>query len=435
MRIPLTAALALALATLPGAKMVAQPKPDTTEAVKVFLDCQFECDSNFLRLEINYVNWVLDRTDADVHILVASQATGGGGRSSTLRFIGLRRFQGLDDELNHTTNATATADENRNGQAQVIRLGLIRYLARTAVGRRLIVSAPDAATAAAQGRGLKPRDPWGNWVFTVSGSTFLNGESRQQFANINGRFNAKKTLDDWKFLFELSGSRNSSKFVFEDSTGTTEFSDKTATYSAETFVAKSLGDHWSAGINLDASQSTRSNIDLTLRTGPSVEYNFFKYSEATRKRLTALYEINVVHSDYAARTIFGKVQEVRIQQSLGVGGQARQPWGDVSGTLTGTAYLDDWSKNNVSLFGSMNLRVTKGLDFNLFGSYSRVRDQLNLPAGGASRDEILRQLRELKTSYRYFASFGLTYRFGSIYNNVVNPRFSRRDGEGRFFFF
>ena len=41
----------------PMAAQVAGSEP--TEAIRVFLDCQFECDSQFLRTEINYVNWVL----------------------------------------------------------------------------------------------------------------------------------------------------------------------------------------------------------------------------------------------------------------------------------------------------------------------------------------------------------------------------------------
>ena len=45
----------LLLTTLarPVAAQVAEPAP--TEAIRVFLDCQFECDSQFLRTEINYV--------------------------------------------------------------------------------------------------------------------------------------------------------------------------------------------------------------------------------------------------------------------------------------------------------------------------------------------------------------------------------------------
>ena len=72
------------------------------------------------------------------------------------------------------------------------------------------------------------------------------------------------------------------------------------------------------------------------------------------------------------------------------------------------------------------MRVFKGLSFNAEVEYSRVRDQLSLPATGASKDEILLQLKRLATSYDIRLQMGFSFRFGSIYSNVVNPRFGNR---------
>jgi len=60
----------------------------------------------------------------------------------------------------------------------------------------------------------------------------------------------------------------------------------------------------------------------------------------------------------------------------------------------------------------------------LFSSFNVefIQDQLFLPAGSASLDEVLLRRRALATSYQLDASFGLAYTFGSIYNNVVNTR-------------
>lgn len=68
------------------------------------------------------------------------------------------------------------------------------------------------------------------------------------------------------------------------------------------------------------------------------------------------------------------------------------------------------------------MRLFKGFSFNVFGDYSRIRDQINLRKGGASLDEVLLRQRQLATGYRYYIGFGVSYSFGSIYNNVVNPR-------------
>ncbi len=37
--------------------------------------------------------------------------------------------------------------------------------------------------------------------------------------------------------------------------------------------------------------------------------------------------------------------------------------------------------------------------------------------------EIIAQQRALATNYEYYSGFGLSFTFGSIYNNIVNPRF------------
>ena len=50
-----------------------------------------------------------------------------------------------------------------------------------------------------------------------------------------------------------------------------------------------------------------------------------------------------------------------------------------------------------------------------------------LVRGEASEAEILLRLQELRTSYSIEGEFSITYTFGSIYNNIVNPRF----GNGR----
>ena len=56
------------------------------------------------------------------------------------------------------------------------------------------------------------------------------------------------------------------------------------------------------------------------------------------------------------------------------------------------------------------------------GEYALINDQLSLPAGGITDEEQLLNLREQSTSYSYEIRFGLQFSFGSIFNNVVNPR-------------
>ena len=98
--------------------------------------------------------------------------------------------------------------------------------------------------------------------------------------------------------------------------------------------------------------------------------------------------------------------------------------------------MHDASLYQVGINGAISVRLFRGFMVNVFGGYARIRDQLFLSAQGASREDILLRQRQLETSYSYFTQFGFSYRFGSILNNVVNPRFGGGGGGfgGPFFF-
>jgi hypothetical protein len=76
------------------------------------------------------------------------------------------------------------------------------------------------------------------------------------------------------------------------------------------------------------------------------------------------------------------------------------------------------------------VRLFRGLSFNTFASYNRIRDQIDLPGNAATKEEILLRSVQLPTGYSYNVNFGFTYRFGSIFNNVVNPRMGGGGGGG-----
>jgi hypothetical protein len=78
----------------------------------------------------------------------------------------------------------------------------------------------------------------------------------------------------------------------------------------------------------------------------------------------------------------------------------------------------------------LELRIAKGLSISLYGSAAAIHDQLSLVKENIPLDQILLQRKQLATQFQYFTSFGLTYTFGSIYNNVVNPRFGNSGGGG-----
>jgi hypothetical protein len=424
--------LAVTAACFPWAPGLAQEAPqEPEEALRVFLDCQGGfCDFNFFRTEIVWVNWVRDRQVAQVHLLMTTQPS-GGGREYTLRFIGLGGYQGRDDEIRTFVSQTATADEERRIVVRAMKLGLASYAARLAIRDRLDVTyRPPAAQPAGQAQ--RPSDPWNFWVFRISGSGFFQGESRQSSSSLNGSASASRITDDWKLRFRVRGNRSTSSFTLRDGS---RLETVTTGSGGEALVVRSIGAHWSIGVLAEVNQSDRLNLDLSSRVAPGIEFNVFPYTESTRRQLTLLYEVGGSRVNYADTTIFGMTEETLADHRLQATLVQREPWGSSSLSFTVGSYLHDVGKNRLVLSGGLSLRVVRGLDLNLNGSYSRVRDQLSLPKAGATNEEVLLRLRQLQTSYRYFVQVGLSYTFGSIFNNVVNPRFSNRDGGGEVIFF
>lgn len=402
---------------------------DDGELLNLFFDCQApNCgDADYFRRELPFVNWVLDREVADVHVLVTSQQTGGGGQAFALTFIGLRAFEGQDHELNVNTSGDATDDEERSELAHRTRLGLVQYAQETSAASRLQVTFA-TPTAEAGGTGgetvAAADDPWNFWVFRLSANAFLNGQSTFSNSNLFTRVGASRTTEGWKHDISFNFSQNVQKFDIPQSDGSVETIEETREdWGARVLSVKSLGEHWALGVRADVGSSTFLNQALRGSFKPGLEVNLFPYSESSRRSLTLQYLAGPVYFEYNDTTLFGHTEETRGQQSLTARLDLVQPWGRWSTSVTGQQYLHDLGKYSVTIFGSFNVRLFKGFSVRMSGNYSWIRDQIFLPAEGATSEQILLFQRQLETNFRYFTSIGFEYRFGSIFNNVVNPRF------------
>ncbi|HEY7498250.1 MAG TPA: DUF481 domain-containing protein [Vicinamibacterales bacterium] len=390
-------------------------------ALKVFLDCG-SCDENYFRTEIRFINYVRDRADADVHVLVTTQGTGGGGVEYTIRYIGLGPFAGVEHTMKHFASQTATDDERRAGLAATVRLGLVRYAADTPLAPRLKVLF-DAEEKSAKAAPAK--DPWNYWIFRIGGSGSFEGQESGSEKSVSGEFSANRTTAAWKIDFNADVEYSQEKFVLDE--GET-FTSVSRNVEVNALVAKSLTEHWSVGGVGAFESSIFSNYDSRTRVGAGIEYNVFPYSQSTRRILTLLYTVGMERATYLETTIFGKDEQTlmdhRLETTLGL----RQPWGSASASFELLQYLNESGKYRLSTFGSVDVRLFKGFSVEFFGEASRRRDQLSLRRGDATNEEILVRQRELATGYEYDFGFGITYSFGSIFNNVVNPRFRNAGG-------
>jgi hypothetical protein len=370
---------------------------------------------------------VRDRADSDVHILATTRTTGPGGREYTFNFIGRGPFEEKSDTITWISSLDDTSDIRRQGVVRILKMGLMRYIAESPLADRIRISvaAPPAGPGAAAQE--PTADPWNYWVFSISGNGFLNGESQQQAISSGLSLSANRTTDAWKIRFAGRSSYSESEFEVDS---VTTIKSIRRSQSGTMLVARSVGPRFSSGVAAEVESSTFGNIELAWRIAPTIEYNIFPYAESTRREFTLQYSVGINSFRYREPTIYEESSESRPAHALAVYYNVRQPWGSADIGLSGSQFLHDTSKYSWSLSGGASVRLFRGLSVNANATYSRVRDQLAVPAGDATRDEILLRQRLLQTSYFYFVSFGLSYRFGSIFNTVVNPRFGNGVGGG-----
>lgn len=403
----------VSIVTSAGSVLLAQEETGV-DAIKVFLDCDF-CDFDHFRREVTFVNYMRDRRDAQVHVLVTRQAT-GGGREYTFHFIGLREFAGQEDTLRYQASSTDTEAETRDGLVHTFEMGLIPFVAGTPIGSRITISyeQPEVQQVA-----TPEEDPWNFWVFRLRTGGSANGESQQTRWSVNGSVSADRLTEDWKIDSDLSGRFSRSVFDLGDGE---EFVSTSKNFNGELLVVRSISDHWSIGGGVNGFSSTFTNRDLALSIQPAVEYSLFPYEESTRKQLIFLYQVGPSYFNYEEVTLFDKLEETRFRQSLEVAYEVTQPFGQVGVSIQGSHFLHDFALHRIDVRSDLSIRLVRGLNLNLFGSISRIKDQIHLPRADIPDEEILVQRRQLGTSFRYFVFWSLSYTFGSIFSNVVNPR-------------
>lgn len=389
---------------------------DLDRRARLYLDCD-SCDETYIRRHLTFVDYVRDRKQADVHVLITVQQTGSRGLSYRLRFIGQGSFEGTTFELSYETPPTFTNDERRQGLTRRVRLGLGPFVGRTPLSDQISVRY-DADSSEREPSAPK-KDPWDQWVFEIGGSGYFAVEEQSQHYDARGSVAARRVTREWKFEVSTETEYQLDVFQPKDREETRSSSHDNA---IDTEAIKSLGPHWGAGLSQRTFSRTATNKDLALRAQAALEYNIFPYRTSDRKELTFTYRIGPEYNDYQEVTIYGIRRQSLVQQSLEVSLNLNQPWGSIYSSVRGSHYFNDLTKNRLRLTNYLELQLVEGLSLQLSMQAGLIQDQLFLPASNLSQEEILLRRRELATNYQINASIGLSYTFGSIYNNVVNPR-------------
>lgn len=394
------------------------PEGTPSSAPLVYIDCD-RCDYNYIRSEINFVNYVRDPEQADVHVFITDEETGGGGREYELSFIGQRQYADVDHTLTQHIGRDATWAETRRSLNQVLKMGLVPYAMRTPVASGLSIDYEEDNGEITPQQSI--RDPWDYWVFEVyAGRVSMGLESNQTEFDSRWGFFADRVTEDWKI--HLRPYFNFSYDAIEQGDGGSVTS-RRHRHGFNSHAIKSLSDHWSAGLFGNYLTRNDRNINHRFRLNPGIEYSLFPYDESTRKAITFVYRMGYTRADYYDQTIFGQTEETLINQELEAAVSTRQPWGDIYTGLSGSHYFHDFSARRIEFFSRVSVRIAGGLSLFVRTDLEMIQDQLSLPAGEATLEDVLLQQRELATDFSLSGSVAISYTFGSEFANVVNTRF------------
>ena len=266
-------------------------------------------------------------------------------------------------------------------------------------------------------------DPWNFWVFRLRGNASTSGEESETSVRLSSSVTASRVTEAWKLSTSYSGNYRRSRYSFEDEEEE-DYVAMTRDASANGVIIKSLGAHWGAGGRLSMATSTYNNQKLTLAALPAIEYNFYPYDESTRRQLTFTYSLGLRRFNYHELTIYEKTEETALSHAFAVNWDLQEPWGNLDLRFDASQYVPDGYKYRLAIDGDADVRLFKGFSLSLSGSASRIRNQIYLPAEGATDEEVLLRLRQIATGYDYYFSVGFSYTFGSVFNNVVNARLS-----------
>lgn len=383
------------------------------DAIKIFLDCNF-CDLQHIKEQITYVNYVRDSKEAQVHILVSRELAGNGGNKFTFIFFGQKEYEAKNDTLSFVSRQDNTSDEIRTEQIKILKNGLMYYVAHSSAAEFIDIN----YTKKTETESIV-EDKWNSWVFKTRANGWFNGQSSYKSASIWSSFEVEKVTPDWKIEFRVGSDYSRDKYVFDDD----EIINEQKSWYFRQQTVKSLNEHWSIGGKMFVSSDSYSNYKLYYKVSPAIEYNFYPYSESTTKQLRILFSSGYRKNIYVDTTIYDQTEEDFLIQDIEIAYKIKKKWGSINTSVTGSTFLRDLSKNHLRVDAFLDIRIVKGLTFSMRGSYSIIHDQVNLPKGGASLEETLLRQQQIATDFSYRGSVGLSYTFGSVYNNVVNPRF------------
>jgi hypothetical protein len=383
-----------------------------TDKIKVFLSCN--CDDSYIKQNTLLLDYVRDRTLSDIEVFVFDISNASGGRNFTFEYKGKNDFQNKENKISTNITQNLTFNEAREVLLKTYKMGMVHFLQNTVFQNQVDVSFNDQMDIPQE----MSFDQWKNWVFEISGSFNFENEESINEEEYNVGFDIDRVTEMWR-VRSYFRQRRAVKFFSGDEENFT--SERNSTYFSGSLV-KSISDHFSTGIFGSYQKDTFRNYKSFFNFSPALEYNFIPYNEVLTREITLAYKLGYNFYEYLEETLYGFLDQKMFNQSLTLNLRFREKWGSIYSYMVASQFLDQPDQNRLTLNNNINLRIVRGLSLRISGSFQLIRDQINLPKGEASIEDLLLRQRQISTNYQNRISMGLSYTFGSIFNNIVNTR-------------
>ncbi len=385
----------------------------TQNKIKIFID-YLPCDFDYIRTEINFVDYVTSYEKADIHIIFYHENMANAGEKYSVEFIGQHKFKELNQKINFIKNPNDTEEILRKKIKKVLLLGISYFISQLPDFENIQISYTDKNTNTNKINKRKT-----GWIYSIYLNYFSSGSDKR--SEMSGWINlsAKKITKYKKLIFGTNTFYSKSKTKLSDYTYTNSSTSKISYAS----LIQAINNHFSWAIFLTLKNKKYENIYFSGSVAPALEYNVFPYNESSKHQLRLQFFVKPLYNKYYHETIYGKNNEFLLKNELAIAYDIITKWGSNTTKLSASHYVHNTALNNFGLYNQISINIFSGVKVNINLHVERTHDQIYISSEGLSNEEIISNKTAQQTNYSYFTSIGLSYSFGSIYNNIVNPRF------------
>ena len=399
----------------------------SNDRLQVFFECPDGCPKTKVMNEIKFVDFINSKDNADIHVKFDVINISQSMMKAEILFFGINNMNGTNDTLSFVHNQNNPEIELFNTGVKTIKVGLMKYMTNLVDFDKIDIIYLDSSKTDISI--IDKVDKWNNWTFNTAFRGYFNGQKSYSINDLNLDISAERITEQNKIV--LSGHLNNNTSIYydydSDTTvdGTINEIDYKSQQSQNRFTIKyirSIKEHIGVGIKIKYYSNTFNNIEMSLSTSPGIEYNYYPYSQATYNRLSILYNITPMYNKYLDTTIYFHKTETLFQHRIACQIHWMKSWGTISSNIFYRNYFHDFSKYEYGVNGNISLNLINNFSIELFGGGNINHAQIMLPNDGATSEEVLLRIQELKSNFEYFLGVSFSYTFGSSKIPYYNPR-------------